>query len=450
MASRKVIVVGDIHGDLNQLLYPLMYFLKNFDTVKYIIFLGDYIDRGESNAYIYAIVKILRGSPVFKNKVILLRGNHETYDMGTYDYMSDNCDFVSANETVFILSFLFEAFKNMKLELFHYDPELDILFSHSPTSIPKEKALSLMKQADDPEIQLQYTYTYDKEHSGMEYYNIHGHIHERSTDIEISDFAHGRRKMISLDADSSYGIKLVENACKRTKRWVEDTASNVFFLVIEIKDDSKGKTTEYNIVTKNINFLDPEDYNTKEFANIKNALLNASLNRECKDAFQRLSLDDVKEEFRKTYLKLYPKDETMTNILENINQLYQQNMNKKKGINIYFHDVPFEIYNMFGVFTDMVFRPIYELYHLHVLKGCDTKALDRKYNLNKMIDAAVDKVKVKGSNSHVMLGGGRYAKAMKLLLIAVIVSVMITVCFIMMQKYRSVRVRNLQVSVLKN
>ena len=76
MASCKVIVVGDIHGDLNQLLYPLIYFLKNFDTVKYIIFLGDYIDRGESNAYIYAIVKMLLNSPVFKNKVILLRGNH--------------------------------------------------------------------------------------------------------------------------------------------------------------------------------------------------------------------------------------------------------------------------------------------------------------------------------------------------------------------------------------
>lgn len=448
MNSYKVIVVGDIHGDLNQLMYPLMYFLKNFETVKYIIFLGDYIDRGESNAYIYAIVKMLSDNPTFKNKVKLLRGNHEVYNMGTYDYMSDNCDFVSMNETVFILSFLFEAFRRMNLELFHYDPELNILFSHSPISMPKDKVLSLMKQGNDPKVQEQYTYTFDKEHSDMEYKNIHGHTHERSTDSEISDFAHGKRKMICIDADSSYGIKLVENACRRTKRWVEDTTSNVFFLMIEVTKESDGKmTTEYNIITKNINFLDPEDYNTKSFADVKNALLSSACGEECRKILQHLSLDDVKEEFRKTYLKLFPEDETMTNILENINKLYIKNINKKKGINIYFHDVPMEIYNAFGLFTNMMYRAIYELYHLNVLKECDGKALDRKYNLNKMINTAVDKIKEQ--QTQVMSGGVYYRyRVVKVLLMIVAISVLCTMCLMILKK--KIYARNLEISVFKN
>ena len=77
----KVIVVGDVHGDLNQFIYPLIYFMNDIDNSK-IIYLGDYIDRGESNVYIYEILNALNNIPEFKNKIIFLRGNHESFDSG--------------------------------------------------------------------------------------------------------------------------------------------------------------------------------------------------------------------------------------------------------------------------------------------------------------------------------------------------------------------------------
>ena len=108
----KVVVVGDIHGDLNQLLYPLKYFIENFNTCRKIIFLGDYIDRGESNVYIYEIINKLSSIKSLKSKMIFLRGNHESYDSGTYDYMNTNVDKLNKSEA-YIKTFMFDKFFDM-------------------------------------------------------------------------------------------------------------------------------------------------------------------------------------------------------------------------------------------------------------------------------------------------------------------------------------------------
>jgi len=78
----EAIMVGDIHGDLNSLMYILENtgFLKRSlkDKDIFMIFLGDYGDRGNYSPEVYYI--ILKLKEQFPENVILMRGNHEGPD----------------------------------------------------------------------------------------------------------------------------------------------------------------------------------------------------------------------------------------------------------------------------------------------------------------------------------------------------------------------------------
>ena len=69
----SLIVVGDLHGDLESL-YSILK-KSNFDKKDFILFLGDYGDRGENSPEVYYTVLSLK----VKNpeRVFLLCGNHE-------------------------------------------------------------------------------------------------------------------------------------------------------------------------------------------------------------------------------------------------------------------------------------------------------------------------------------------------------------------------------------
>jgi len=74
----KVIVVGDLHGDLQSLIFILedSGFMRSSPPAReYMIFLGDYGDRGDESVEVYYLILSLKS--IFKEKVILLRGNHE-------------------------------------------------------------------------------------------------------------------------------------------------------------------------------------------------------------------------------------------------------------------------------------------------------------------------------------------------------------------------------------
>jgi len=77
-SSGDLIVVGDLHGDLDSLIG----ILSNSHAVEMadegrgrILFLGDYGDRGEKSPEAYFVVLSLKS--LFPASVILLRGNHE-------------------------------------------------------------------------------------------------------------------------------------------------------------------------------------------------------------------------------------------------------------------------------------------------------------------------------------------------------------------------------------
>lgn len=72
-------IVGDIHGDLESLLYILndSGFMEKAEQQKDItlIFLGDYGDRGLYSTEVYYV--ILKLKQLFPENVVLMRGNHE-------------------------------------------------------------------------------------------------------------------------------------------------------------------------------------------------------------------------------------------------------------------------------------------------------------------------------------------------------------------------------------
>ena len=79
MESKRIIAIGDIHGCYHTMVDLLL--KVNYDSATdTLIFLGDYIDRGP---FSYKVVKTLQKlqSQVGKDKVICLRGNHESLPM---------------------------------------------------------------------------------------------------------------------------------------------------------------------------------------------------------------------------------------------------------------------------------------------------------------------------------------------------------------------------------
>ncbi|MBS7614405.1 serine/threonine protein phosphatase [Candidatus Bathyarchaeota archaeon] len=112
----KIIVVGDIHGDLDsleQILNEIKICEVSFGTDTYLVFLGDYGDRGPFSPEVYYIVLSLK--KMFPENVVLLQGNHE----GPQDLLASPHDlphhlfrkFSTEWQTVYLnLSSLFRSF----------------------------------------------------------------------------------------------------------------------------------------------------------------------------------------------------------------------------------------------------------------------------------------------------------------------------------------------------
>jgi len=77
--TSEAVIIGDLHGDLKSLIHILdeTKFMEKASNrnERYLIFLGDYGDRGLRSPEVYHIVLSLK--TLFPGKVILLQGNHE-------------------------------------------------------------------------------------------------------------------------------------------------------------------------------------------------------------------------------------------------------------------------------------------------------------------------------------------------------------------------------------
>jgi serine/threonine-protein phosphatase PP1 catalytic subunit len=75
-----VMIIGDIHGDLQALNFVMG--KREEMNCKNILFLGDYVDRGPQGTEV--LVRLFRLKLEAPEHIFLLRGNHETVDMNLY------------------------------------------------------------------------------------------------------------------------------------------------------------------------------------------------------------------------------------------------------------------------------------------------------------------------------------------------------------------------------
>lgn len=71
----RIIFVGDIHGDLECLKAILNGVIDEIEDGSFLVFLGDYGDRGGEQIEVY--YTILRLREEFPDRIVMLRGNHE-------------------------------------------------------------------------------------------------------------------------------------------------------------------------------------------------------------------------------------------------------------------------------------------------------------------------------------------------------------------------------------
>jgi len=85
-SEEKVYVIGDLHGNLQTLKKILEIINKN--NPRYILFLGDLVDRGENQ--LECLISVLILKIISPTKYFILKGNHETFEMNqAYGFYSD-------------------------------------------------------------------------------------------------------------------------------------------------------------------------------------------------------------------------------------------------------------------------------------------------------------------------------------------------------------------------
>jgi len=86
--ANPILIVADLHGDLNALLLALQ--KKSVLGCDTVIFLGDYIDRGPASLDVLERLFLLKIKE--PDKIILLRGNHELRETNRFEGLLRDLD----------------------------------------------------------------------------------------------------------------------------------------------------------------------------------------------------------------------------------------------------------------------------------------------------------------------------------------------------------------------
>lgn len=136
----KTIVVGDIHGcynELRELVVALVQSGKYNKNEDKIVFLGDYIDRGENSR---KVIELIRNLQKANCNVIALKGNHEEMFLEYQDGLDDNWLWNGYKETLMSYRGFEAQIKNdmewmESLPIYHEDD--NFIFVHAGIDVNK-------------------------------------------------------------------------------------------------------------------------------------------------------------------------------------------------------------------------------------------------------------------------------------------------------------------------
>jgi len=149
---KKLIVVGDLHGDLKTLLkilFKIDYERFLLDPANKMVFLGDYIDRGHYSVEVLNVLFRLKRK--FPNSIILMKGNHEVSIKFPFSSHSLPKDLTEKFGKVFgkkIYEKLISIFRELTLITII---ENKFIFTHGgiPISVPKTDFQGWIKNIED-------------------------------------------------------------------------------------------------------------------------------------------------------------------------------------------------------------------------------------------------------------------------------------------------------------
>ena len=87
--ATKILIVADLHGDLNALYSALR--IRSDLGCDTVIFLGDYIDRGPASLDV--LEKVFSLKIAEPDKIILLRGNHELKETNRFEKLFEDLEY---------------------------------------------------------------------------------------------------------------------------------------------------------------------------------------------------------------------------------------------------------------------------------------------------------------------------------------------------------------------
>ncbi|WP_371806587.1 metallophosphoesterase family protein [Candidatus Lokiarchaeum ossiferum] len=189
-----VLIIGDIHGDIKSLLKIIEPFLQ--EQVESLVFLGDYVDRGNHN--LHCLLLIIALSIAWPDRVIVLRGNHEDVDINQLFgfYQELEAFFPITHEFKKVITSINEIYNNMSLiaitpnhsiclhagipknitnlRLLHYFPKPHYKFSQNFSKISqadKDKVWEAFVQVRWNDPTEEYKFPTARSYHGYFYYN---------------------------------------------------------------------------------------------------------------------------------------------------------------------------------------------------------------------------------------------------------------------------------------
>ena len=132
------IIVGDTHGDLESSKYLINKYIED-DSINFVIFLGDYVDRGPKQ--IENINYLVEKKLQYPKKLLLLRGNHEWLEVNqNYGFYNEVITKLNHNKYEKYL----EMFSKMSISFISSNP-INVIGVHAgiPVNPKREQVYNL-------------------------------------------------------------------------------------------------------------------------------------------------------------------------------------------------------------------------------------------------------------------------------------------------------------------